>query len=302
MVTKLAYTLERIEERSPKYALKLKTRFAQMDAAFFERAERFLGKFATFLEARGKGFDHGIDCHLKLHECMVQERMDFLRSGRYASNSFAEVEARVYSNPAIMEYYMYGLVFSQFLWPEQYARLAFFCDRLASYRDRINNYLEVGGGHAMYISSAVDILKPETRFDLVDISPTSMDVARAMSPNDRIHYHLCNVFDFGGEEGRYDFIVAGEILEHLEEPRKLLARIRTMLAPGGRAFISTPVNAPTVDHIYLFRHVREIRELLASEGFAIEAEATRWAEDVPDAKAEKLQIAQMFASIVRVDG
>jgi SAM-dependent methyltransferase len=301
MVTRLDYTLERIREHSPKYAKKLDTRLAQMDATFFERAELFLGKFSAFLEERGKNFDHGIDCHLKLHGCMVEERMDFLRSGRYASSSFAEVEERVYSNPAIMEYYMYGLVFSQFLWPEQYARLAFFCDGLVAHRDRISTYLEVGGGHAMYISSAVEILAPETRFDLVDISATSMNVARAMSPNDRIEYHLCNLFDFG--DGRqYDFIVAGEILEHLEEPRKLLARIRTMLAPGGRAFISTPVNAPTVDHIYLFRHASEIRELLASEGFTIESETTRWAEDVPDAKAEKLQIAQMFASFVRVDG
>jgi ubiquinone/menaquinone biosynthesis C-methylase UbiE len=296
----LARTLRRINERDPKYGRKLETELGPRDDVFFERAERFLARFETFLAAQGKPLDHGIDCHLKLCGAMLVERMDFLRSGRYASSSFAEVEQRVYANPDIMEYYMYGLVFSQFLWKEQYARLEFFCNGLPHYRASIGSYLELGGGHAMYISSAADILRPDTHFELIDISATSIDVARAMSPNDRIQYHLCNVFDFPADR-KYDFVVAGEILEHLEEPRKLLARIRGMLTPQGHAFISTPVNAPTVDHIYLFNHVREIREMLSSEGFLIESEATRYSEDVPEAKAEKLKIPQMFAAFVRVE-
>jgi SAM-dependent methyltransferase len=297
-VSVLTRTLRRINEREPKYGVKLETELSRADAAFFERAERFLGRFERFLAAQGKGLEHGIDYHLKLRSCMIQERMDFLRSGRYASSSFAEVEQRVYANPEIMEYYMYGLVFSQFLWKEQYARLEFFCNGLPLYREQIGSYIEFGGGHAMYISSAADILGPDTRLELIDISATSIEVARAMSPNDRIQYHLCNVFDFPVER-KYDFVVAGEILEHLEEPRKLLARIRDMLTPNGHAFISTPVNAPTVDHIYLFNHAREIREMLHSEGFVIESEATRYAEDVPEVKAEKLKIPQMFAAFVR---
>jgi SAM-dependent methyltransferase len=293
-------TLRRIQERSPKYATKLRGQFAHRDGQFYTRAERFLTRFETFLAAKGKDFDYGIDCHLKLCDAMFQERMDFLRSGRYASSSFEEVERRVYANPEIMEYYMYGLVFSQFLWPEQYARLEFFCNGLPAYRDRIASYLELGGGHAMYISSAVELLRPDTLFELVDISATSMEVAQAMSPADRIQYHLCNVFDFP-ETRQYDFLVAGEILEHLEEPRKLLAKLRNLLSPGGRAFISSPVNAPTVDHIYLFQDVQEIRDLLASEGFVIESEATRYAEDLPEAKAEKLKVARMFGSFVKVE-
>jgi len=296
----LARTLKRIHEREPKYGSKLDNELARKDPAFFERAERFLTRFEKFLTDQGKPLDYGIDCHLKLCNSMGPERMEFLRSGRYASSSFAEVEQRVYANPEIMEYYMYGLVFSQFLWKEQYARLEFFCNGLPLYRPQIESYLELGGGHAMYISSAADILRPDTHFELIDISATSIHEARSMSPNDRIQYHLCNVFNFPADR-KYDFVVAGEILEHLEEPRKLLARIRAMLTPQGHAFISTPVNAPTVDHIYLFNHAGEIREMLHSEGYVIESEATRYAEDVPEAKAEKLKIPQMFAAFVRLE-
>jgi ubiquinone/menaquinone biosynthesis C-methylase UbiE len=296
----LARTLRRIDDCEPKYARKLETDLARMDSVFFERAERFLGSFERFLAAKGKALDHGIDCHLKLRTAMIQERADFLRSGRYASSSFAEVERRVYANPEIMEYHMYGLVFSQFLWKDQYARLEFFCNGLPQYRSHIDSYLELGGGHAMYISSAAEILRPDTHFELIDISATSMELARAMSPNDRIRYHLCDVYDFPADR-KYDFVVAGELLEHLEEPRKLLARIRAMLTPRGRAFLTTPVNAPTVDHIYLFNHAREIREMFRSEGFLIESETTRYAEDVTAAQAEKLKIPQMFAAFVRVE-
>ena len=61
------------------------------------------------------------------------------------------------------------------------------------------------------------------------------------------------------------------------------------------------MNAPTVDHIYLFHHAEEIRALLRSERFVIEREAMCYAEDLPAAKAETLKVAQMFAAFVRVD-
>jgi 2-polyprenyl-3-methyl-5-hydroxy-6-metoxy-1,4-benzoquinol methylase len=297
----LERTMTRIREREPQYGAKLDAQLAHMDAEFFDRAERSLARFEMFLASTNRTLDYGIDCHLKLRGEMVEERKDFLRSGRYASTSFAEVEQRVYANPEIMEYYMYGLVFSQFLWQEQYARLEFFCRGLPAYRDRIGSYLELGGGHGIYLACAAEMLAAGTHFELIDISPSSMNLARVMNPNDGIQYHLCNVFDY--PDGRkFDFIVAGEILEHLEDPRRLLAKIRELLTPRGRAFISTPVNAPTVDHIYLFHNTQEIRDLLASEGFTIESEASRYSEDLPEIKAQKLKVAQMFAAFVRVTG
>lgn len=296
----LTYTLERIRGQYPRYAHKLDKRMSAMDGLFFDRAEWFLGKLSRFLEARGRHLDYGIDCHVRLHESMIQERMDFLRTGRYANSTFADVERCVYANPAIMEQHMYGLVFSQFFWPEQYTRLVFFCDGLERYRDQVRSYLEIGGGHALYISSATEILAPETHFEMVDISATSMDLARAMSPNERITYHLCDIFQFPAGR-QYDMIVAGEVLEHLEDPRQLLAQMRRMLKPGGRVFISTPVNAPTLDHIYLFNNVQEIRDLLRSAGFTIESEVAQYAEDMPDERAEKLKIARMFAAFLRVE-
>jgi SAM-dependent methyltransferase len=291
--------MDRIRQLDPQYAAKLDAQFARMDSEFFGRAERSIARFEGFLSGKDKTLDYGIDCHLKLRSAMIEDRKDFLRSGRYASSSFREVEQRVYANPDIMEYHMYGLVFSQFFWPEQYARLEFFCRGLPSYRDRIGSYLELGGGHGIYIACATEILDPRTHLELIDISPTSMNLAQVMNTSDRIQYHLCNVFDYPRDR-KFDLVVAGEILEHLEEPQRLLAKIRELLTPGGRAFISTPVNSATVDHIHLFHNAQEIRDLLGSEGFVIESEATRYSEDLPERQAQKLKVPQMFAAFTRV--
>jgi len=66
----------------------------------------------------------------------------------------------------------------------------------------------------------------------------------------------------------------GEVLEHVEEPARFMGRIRELAAPGGYVFITTAINAPAVDHIYLFETPEAVRELVRSAGFAIEGEQT----------------------------
>jgi SAM-dependent methyltransferase len=294
----LQRTLARIEEVNEKYASKLERQFSAMDATFFERAENLLAPFEAFMQSKGREFNYGVDCHLKLRDSMIAERMDFLRSGRYRSSSFEEVRQRVYEDPSVMETHMYGLVFAQVLWPEQYARFCFFAENLPRYRDAINSYLEVGGGHAWYIKVAVSLLEPGTRFDLLDISPTSIELAKALSPNDRIQYRLADIVKLPKTE-LYDFISIGEVIEHLEQPMPMLEKVREMLTANGRVFLSTPVNSPTLDHIYLFNTAQEIRDLLNAAGFEIELETTRYSEDVSVEKAEKHKVALMFASFLR---
>jgi SAM-dependent methyltransferase len=43
-----------------------------------------------------------------------------------------------------------------------------------------------------------------------------------------------------GERGSFDAVVFLQTIEHVQEPRAVLAHIRSLLAPGGMAYISTP--------------------------------------------------------------
>jgi SAM-dependent methyltransferase len=270
---------------------------SSLGPAYASHAEAFLSRYAAFMTSQGKSFDHGIDSYMKLCASMNLERALFLRSGEYSSKSFAEVEARVYASPEVMQHHMHGLVFAQFLWPDQYERYRFFCEHLPEYRDRVAAYLEIGGGHALYIAAALEILRSETTFDLVDISPTSMELARGIAQSERINYYLMDIHDFPPDR-RYDFITMGEVLEHVEEPLALLKCVRNLLADNGTAYITTPVNAPTLDHIYLFHNIDEIRTLLCEAGFEILREVSRYAEDMPPERARKFRIPQMFGAFV----
>src|SRR5262245_36536097 len=101
-----------------------------MDDAFRERAESFFGCYLKCIANQGKTLDFGLRCFKKLRVNVQELRVQFLRTGQYANRCFDDVNAHVYSNPDIMESYLHGLVFAQFLWPEQYRRFRFFSENL----------------------------------------------------------------------------------------------------------------------------------------------------------------------------
>ena len=298
MPSLLDYIVCRISEEDPRFAQSLTPYIAGMDSIFRERAESFFGRYQRYLASQGKTIDFGLSSFAKMRASVEEERMKFLRSGQYSSNSFEEVNRRVYGNPEIMEAHMHGLVFAQFLWPDQYRRFSFFCDNLPAYRDSIRSYLEVGGGHALYFTEALRALDAGTTFDLVDISPSSMALAQGIAADSRAHYHLMNIYDFPADR-RYDFITMGEVLEHLEQPRDLLVKVNALLAPEARAYITTPVNAPMVDHIYLFNDLDEIRTLFQECGFTIEREVHKYAVDLPERRCKALKVALMYGALVK---
>jgi SAM-dependent methyltransferase len=229
---------------------------------------------------------------------MIKERIRFGRTGGYSSATFDEVAQRVYLNPETMRYHMHGLVFAQFLWPEQYHRYAFFCKNLPLYRGPVRRYLEIGGGHALYLLESLRVLGEGVDFDLVDISPSSMELAKGMVGESPVRYLLGNVLEWRAET-EYDFVTVGEVIEHLERPLELIEKVRSLLTPHGRAYITTPANSPTIDHIYLFRDEDEIRAMLHAGGFEIERETMMYGEDLPPEQARAKRSALMYAAFLK---
>jgi 2-polyprenyl-3-methyl-5-hydroxy-6-metoxy-1,4-benzoquinol methylase len=292
----LSRVIERVAREDDELGARLQTIADDGDPSFHTRAENFLHRYKSFMESQGKSFEFGIDCFVRLQLSLDDQRMQFLRTGRYQNSSFDEVNRCVYSNPEVMQYHMHGLVFAQFLWPDQYWRFRFFADNLPGYRG-IKRYLEVGGGHALYVTEAARVFGDEVRFDVVDISPTSLAMAKAIADEPKIHYHLMNIFDFP-DEPVYDFITMGEVVEHVEQPAQLLNKVRRLLTPGGSAYITTPANAPMLDHIYLFRNAQEIRDMLTDCGFRIERETRKYAVPISEEMAAKLKTPLMYAAFV----
>ena len=79
----------------------------------------------------------------------------------------------------------------------------------------------------------------------------------------------------------FDFISMGEVLEHVNSPQILLNKLKSMLSKKGQAFVSTCVNCPTIDHIYHYKTVDEIREMINNAGLSIKDEKILPVERVP---------------------
>lgn len=294
----LEIVLDKIEAKNPEHAAKLRKNNEALGEDHAMMAEKFFKKYEAFLKRENKTIDFGVDCYLHMCADMLVERTRFIESGRYSSSSFDEVENRVYGNPEIMTYHMHGLVLGQFLWFDQYHRIAFFVEKLTLYASHAKKYLEIGGGHGLYINEALNLLPGVNQFDLVDISQSSIDLAKGIILDPRVNYYLKNIFDFSDSE-IYDFVTMGEVLEHVEEPLILLQKIGRLIGKKGMCYLTTPINAPMIDHIYLFSNESEIRDLLNLAGFEIVEEKIVISEHVSPKLAQKFKVPIMYAAFIK---
>ena len=297
-MTRLNRIIEYIDERNPVHTRKLKKTLLALGEDYEQRAEAFLTKYEGLLSEAGKDLNYAVDCYLRFLADITMETMQFRATGRYSATSFAEVNRRVYENPEVMEYHLHALLLSQFLWKHHYEMFCFFSGEIATRSSAIENYLEIGGGHGLQVSEALRLLGPGTTFALVDISPTSLDLARRLVSSSRVEFILSDIFEYH-PVAKFDFITMGEVLEHVEDPAALLRRVSDLLAENGTLFITTPTNAPTIDHIYLFRNAAEIRRLIRDSGLTITSEFSRYAENVSPEFAEAHKITLHYGASLK---
>ncbi|SHN33211.1 class I SAM-dependent methyltransferase [Mucilaginibacter sp. OK098] len=292
------YIYNKIEAINPIHSKKLKKNIAFFDERYDKLADAFFKKYIQILQLQNKTLDYAIDCYLQMIADVNSETIEFLRTGKYTSSTFEEVNQRVYARPETMEYYMHGLIMSQFLWKHHYQMLDYFINTLPGYRNKTKSYLEIGVGHGLYLSKALEILDDKTTLTAVDISRTSIALAKSFINDDRIAYNLENIYDYNNGE-KFDFITLGEVLEHVENPLQLLLKIYGLLSDNGVLFFTTPTNAPAIDHIYLFNNVNEIQAIIKAAGFEIESERSFLSEEVSPEKAEKFKIAILYGAFVK---
>ncbi len=290
--------LERIESQNPIHAHKLKATTQNLGLDYFQRANDFYAHYDRVLKQKGDDLDYGVNCYLTMLGDMAKERIHFVRTGRYSSSTFEEVDKYYYDKPEVMCCHMHGLALAQFLWFDQYERFSFFADELHTYRNQINSYLEIGGGHGLYTYEALKILGKSATFELIDTSNCSIQLSRSIINSERVNFLQKNVLEYANDS-TFDFITMGEVLEHVEEPIVLLQKLNELIGSTGMSFITTPVNAPMIDHIYLFNNAQEIRDLIQDAGLRVVKEKVVITEKVSQQYAEKFKIPVMYAALIQ---
>ena len=290
--------LESIKEKNPLHYKKMYAEISGADDQFSKRANQFFSKYDDFLNSQGKDFEFAIESYLRMISDMQIETMDFFRSGKYNSTSFEDVKKRVYHNPDIMEYYMNGLMLSQFVWKHHYDLQFDFQNSVRDSKDEITNYLEVGSGHGLFAANAKEVLGDNANYDILDISSVSLEMTKALIGENEANYILSDIFDYEPDIS-YDFITLGEVLEHVEDPDKLLLKLKSLLSENGRIYITVPTNAPAIDHIFLFKNSNEIRDLIKSVGLKIVVDNEFVSERVELEREEELCVATIYTSLIK---
>jgi hypothetical protein len=85
----------------------------------------------------------------------------------------------------------------------------------------------------------------------------------------------------------------GEVLEHLDKPGEMLKKLSSLLYPNGVIWITTPTNAPAIDHVYLFNNKQEIIDLANDSCLEVIESFGCYAEEYLDEICEKRKVTQM---------
>jgi SAM-dependent methyltransferase len=291
-------------KKSPFQKKKLEKYLDTRDTAFFIQAEEFSKQYISYLESENIEVQYAVEAYQKLCNDMMKCQIFFMKTGKYSNISANADEAKknIYENETIMKLYMIGLALSQFLWSTHYDMYSCLIKSLRDHSKNIKSYLEIGPGHGLFLSKAIEIIDPNSTITAVDISSTSIKITKSiikyLKPDStNIIYYTMDMLKLNLND-KYDYITMGEVLEHVNFPETLLLKLHDLLSENGKAFVSTCVNCPAIDHVYHFKTVDEIREMFAKCGLAILEERVLPVEDLPFEEIMEKKITVNYCAIL----
>ncbi len=206
-------------------------------------------------------------------EAVQQEEIFFRRNGHYRYDNFNDANVNVYQKVEVMAPYMRGLLVSQALWSNHLKIHHFYLGKLKSLKSKIDNFVEVGTGHGMLLAGACRVLKNETKISGWDISDSSLKETEKCLSKLKISREVQLLKrDFTEDTlgvNKVDFLVFSEILEHLEDPSRVLGELYGSIVKQGYLFLNAPLNSPAPDHITNWESPEELIAQITGAGFKI---------------------------------
>jgi 2-polyprenyl-3-methyl-5-hydroxy-6-metoxy-1,4-benzoquinol methylase len=258
-----------MEKETPFFARQVTNNRERLGKAWEADFNRFLESFFSSEDAmrdavRGYG-------RFSLVSMRRMKRFETTR--KYEIGSYSKVATQVYHDPHYMQSeYLPALVLSQFLWPHHYQVIDFFRTHFLAKLPPSDKkkFYDVGIGTGFF--SALFLREVSGISGVgVDISDSSIlftqQYLKKYGFQDRYDFVKQNILEIPLQEECADHLISIEVLEHLEQPLEFLKQLRKMLRPGGRAFITAALNAPELDHIYLYTTPDQVRDQVIEAGF-----------------------------------
>jgi len=261
----------------------------------------------TGFEMSGENWDQ----YYKHVDGLANMSLEFLKlqvklekSGKYLYSSFKEVEENEYSKNGLeMEGpdYLWGLYFSEAFWKIHHNFVKFFLRDFNTNAKNKGVVLEIPCGTGFFLC---EFLKknPSWVATGVDLADTSISFSNMLFKANKIpenSYRLLKIdfFEFVETE-KFDRIMCGEFLEHLEDPLGALKKFHRLLKNDGSVFITVAVWAAHIDHIFLYNNAEEVRKHIREAGFIIEKELVQSVFEKDKSDTEKSKIPVSYAAIL----
>jgi 2-polyprenyl-6-hydroxyphenyl methylase/3-demethylubiquinone-9 3-methyltransferase len=148
------------------------------------------------------------------------------------------------------------------------------------------NVLDIGCGGGLLTNHLAKVGHDVTG---IDISQSSIDIAKQYDDTKKVRYLRANAYELPFNNESFDVVCAMDILEHVENPAKLIQEASRVLKPGGIFFFHTfnrnliskllvikgvdyfVKNAPKNMHVYhLFIKPIELQQLNQQSGLTVD--------------------------------
>jgi 2-polyprenyl-3-methyl-5-hydroxy-6-metoxy-1,4-benzoquinol methylase len=200
-------------------------------------------------------------------------QIQFAKTGTYKSSDTERIHSEIYQAGSVMQRYLDGLLLTYVAWPNHYRLLSWYRQAYLA-RGPYGQCLEVGPGHGWL---ALEQLRAnaENRLTALDVSPHSVAYTRQVLTVNGIDPARYDVRQANAQRALdtdipcFSRIVIAEVLEHVEDPAGLMRLLVERADATTLFFVTTVVNIEAPDHIYLFRSLEEVRQLLAGCGLDV---------------------------------
>jgi 2-polyprenyl-3-methyl-5-hydroxy-6-metoxy-1,4-benzoquinol methylase len=184
---------------------------------------------------------------------VLEEELYFRRHGGYRLSKFEDALAEIYSVPEKMVPYMDGLLMTQLWWPNHTASISYLKTRFLPALADGYELLEVGPGHGLLLSFPAQDPR-SSHVEAWDLSEASLSATSSALRNIGVTREVIlkdqNLFEADPGKRKFDAIIFSEVLEHMDEPKRALLSLKSILKDRGRIYIHMPINSPSPDHLF----------------------------------------------------
>jgi 2-polyprenyl-3-methyl-5-hydroxy-6-metoxy-1,4-benzoquinol methylase len=290
--------LKKLSSTRPNNFFKVNKFISLQNPEYFETAEEIC-KIVFALEKKWKLKKfYSLDAYNSLCQETMLEQLYLKKNGTYRAirNKIDNID--LYKSSKKMKSYLLGLILTQIFWQSHYKILKFYKKNIKIKKEV--KFLEIGSGHGLLSKYLMDDNLKSSGV-ICDISKQSLSLVKNILKNsknmNKIKFINQDFFKLN-EKSKFDFIIMGEVIEHVKDPKTFLKKAINLLQKDGKLFLSTCANCAQVDHIFHFKNIYEIQKLIKSSKLKIKSELITPSENIPRKKWKAEKIAINYCSIL----